>query len=113
MRLVATLILTATLAACASNSGALKIGPDTYKVTASRDHIAGGAAGAQSSALREANRQCDSMGREVMVTDTATSYQRPHSVYSVTFRCLAKNDPALGRPNLEPVPNVVIEDRRK
>jgi hypothetical protein len=103
----------AALTACASNSGALKIGPDTYTVTASRDFIAGGAPGAQSSALREANRQCESMGREVMVTDTAAGFQRPHSTYRVTFRCLAKDDPTLKRPDLEPAPNIVIEDRRK
>jgi hypothetical protein len=30
----------------------------------------------------------------------------------VVFLCLSKEDLALRRPNLQPVPNTVIEDRR-
>lgn len=113
MKTSIAMVAAALLVGCASNSGALKIGPDTFTVTATRQSIAGGAAGAQASALKEANRQCESMGREVMVTDTAAGFERPYNRYSVTFRCLHAVDPTLRRPNLETRPDVVIEDRRQ
>lgn len=113
MRTPFVLLACAAISACASNSGAMKIGPDTYQITATRHNMIGGAAGAQASAMSEADAQCTRLGRELLVTNTSSGFERPHNRFSATFRCLAKTDPTLVRPNLQPVPEVVIEDRRK
>jgi hypothetical protein len=66
-------------------------------------------------ALTEANEYCTSQGKEIFVTNTRSgeSTYGPGGTMEVMFRCLAMNDPELQRPNLRPLPNTVIEDRRR
>ena len=33
--------------------------------------------------------------------------------YTVTFKCLLPNDPALAHYNLQPAPNVIVEQRNR
>jgi hypothetical protein len=99
------------LAGCGSTGGVMKLGPDTYTVTASKHNFAGGAPSAQSNALEMANAYCEGIGREVMVKNTTTGFDRPMYTYSVTFQCLNKGDASLVRPNYRPAPNVVIENK--
>ena len=112
MKLLSIGILTATaLVGCGSTGGVMKLGPDTYTVTASKHNFAGGAPSAQSNALEMANAYCDGMGREVLVKNTSTGFDRPMYTYSVTFQCLNKGDAGLVRPNYKQAPNVVIENK--
>lgn len=99
------------VAGCSSTTGVLSLGPDTFHVSASSAGP-GGFQSAQRDALNEANAHCRSLGKEILVSSTDGGYGHPRSNYSVTFACLASNDPALVRPTLRQVPNVVIEDRR-
>ena len=87
------------------------MGPDTYAVTAAKHNFAGGAPSAQSNALESANAYCDGMGKELMVKNTSSSFERPMYTYSITFQCLNKGDPALTRPTYKQAPNVVIENK--
>lgn len=106
-----SLLTISILAGCGSTGGVMKLGPDTYAVTASKHNFAGGAPSAQSNALEMANTYCERIGREVLVKNTTTGFDRPMYTYSVTFQCLAKNDPNLTRPTYKQSPNVVIENR--
>lgn len=101
-------------AGCGGSSGVLRLGPDTYRTSASAAPIAGGAVAAERAALDEAQRHCASLHREILVQTLHTTPAIPFNQAraSVSFRCLAAGDPELRRPTLEQAPNVVIEDRR-
>ena len=88
----------ASVAGCASSSGALSLGPDTYRISASRHNMAGGAPSAESDALTQAQAHCKSLGRELLVVNTTVGFDRPHYTFMATFRCLKQGDPALVRP---------------
>ena len=84
------------LAGCASSTGILPAGPDTYTITTRK--IVGIGDGAQKAALQEASEFCENKGR-VFVPSTMA---KPGDVsYDVTFRCLLPNDPAVGAYRLQ------------
>jgi len=114
MRLVLVSFLV-MLCGCAQSSGVLKLGPDTYTVQVHAAPARGGESGARKIALTEANEYCTSQGKEILVTNTSSgaSTHLPGGTVEVVFLCLSKDDLALKRPNLQPVPNTVIEDRRQ
>ena len=99
---------------CVQSSGVLKVGPDTYTVSAYAAPVRGGESGARKSALTEANQHCFSVGKEILVSNISSSpltHFRGGTV-EVTFVCLAKDDPELQRPKFRKAPSVIIEDRR-
>jgi hypothetical protein len=105
-------------AAC-SNSGVLPLGPDTYRIAVTRcaGLACGGSAAAHRKAIGEAQEYCAKQGKQFLVIGT----NQGGGVYAgsvsadvqVDFRCLNPGDPGLVRPTLEPVPDVVIQDRRR
>jgi hypothetical protein len=99
------------LAGCAHSSGVQKIGPDTYTMSAQASLARGGEAGARSMVLTEANKTCASAGRELLVTNMNAGQYGPGGSASVIFRCLAKGDPDLQRPNYEAPPTATIQSR--
>lgn len=101
---VATLL---SIIGCAQSTGAMKMGPDTYNVTAD----ALGSSNARQVALSEANSHCQGMGKEILVTNTGVGQDRARSVYDVTFKCLSTGDPDLQRPNYESAADIVIKSR--
>ena len=104
----------AALTACASTTGIVPVGPDTYTVSASATAERGGTMGARILAIQQAGRYCTSIGRELLVTNitTKTINRFGEGFSDVIFRCLPQGDPDLRRPDLRAPPNVVIEDRR-
>lgn len=113
-KLLSVLVAASLLAACASSSGALAVGPDTYLVSNKRSAWSGGPEGAKKDAIVEANAHCSSMGKEVLVTNIESRNRGNEGAGSadVYFRCLQSGDPELQRPNYERAPDTVIEDRR-
>jgi hypothetical protein len=57
------LIATVALTACASGTGILPAGPNTYTITETRAPVRGGGAEAERVALTEANDYCQQQGR--------------------------------------------------
>jgi hypothetical protein len=110
-------IVLAFLAGCtfSKSSGVLKLGPDTYTTSAVAAPVAGGSSEARRLALTEANEHCSQLGKEILVTNLGTAINHVNNFGNaeVTFRCLAKDDPGLQRPEIKHVPDVTIEDRRK
>jgi hypothetical protein len=81
-------VLTAVIAGCAWQSGAQKIGEDKYQVSANASPARGGETGARSMALSAANKQCDSLGKKIDVTDVEITHAFPaNGVATVTFFC--------------------------
>ena len=105
------------LAGCipTQSSGVLKLGPDTYTTSAAAVPERGGSIEARKVALTEANEYCAQLGKEILVANigTATANQYGRGQAEITFRCLAKGDPQLQRPEFRKTPDVTIEDRRK
>lgn len=99
------------LSSCGTTGSVLSLGPDTYKVTASRHGTRGGLASAEDAALEEANKYCQAQGRRILVTNMAAQPYGNLPSYSVSFRCLKEGDPELARPTYEASPTSVIEVR--
>lgn len=95
--ILAALILTG----CAMSSNVQKLGPDTYMVSAMASPVRGGASGAEMKALEAANEHCDKLGKEIYVTQKNNLGDNGFNqgTARVAFRCLAKNDRELARPN--------------
>ena len=105
------------LAGCASSTGVLPVGPDTYSITTGASSARGGMAGARGTALKEAGEYCAKAGKQILVQDisASSSFASGFDISqnsNVIFRCLSDGDPELKRPNLEARPDVVIQDRR-
>jgi hypothetical protein len=100
------------LVGCGSTGGVMKLGPDTYTVSASKHYTSGGAV-AKTNALEAANNYCTQLGKELLVTNTTNGFEAPFYTYSVTFNCLDKNDAQLTRPVYKKAPDVLIENVTK
>ena len=86
--LLTFLVFAAGLAACAWQSEALKMGEDTYQVSANASPARGGVTGAREMALTNANKKCDDLKRQITVVDVKTEYAFPaNGVATVTFTC--------------------------
>lgn len=97
------------LSAC-TNTGAIKVGPDTYRVS-TRVALTG-SAGAQGEALETAAKYCQSQQREILVQHTESgecALRGGCGQATVTFYCLAPDDPTLRRPRYTPDPTTRIE----
>ena len=90
--------------AVARSSGAMQIGPDTYRIMA-RASMAN-QLGSQQMAFSEANMFCNSHGKKMVTTNTKSTELEG---YEVTFRCLKDGDPDLIRPSLQRAPDTVIQ----
>lgn len=91
------------------------LGPDTFAVSAQLDRrdFSTGLPGAQRKALEAAKTTCDKLGKQLLVKSTENGVTGHTVHYSATFRCLDVGDPELKRPDLERVPDVVVQDRRQ
>jgi hypothetical protein len=93
--LVPVLIL---LSACASSSGVVKVGEDTYTVSGSGKSPSGYAGSEVMKAVfKEANDYCAEMSKKVNVVTTHMNDQSfgIPAAAEIQFKCLAANDPEL------------------
>jgi hypothetical protein len=106
-------VATCLIFGCTSHrTGIIPVGRDTFTVDEPVAVFAGGTGsyeGAKRVALTEANAYCQKNGKQVLVTNMGPEA----GSYETIFRCLAADDPALKRPNFEPVPGIVIEQRNQ
>jgi len=104
---ISWVLLAALLTACGtvpSSSGAMQIGPDTYRIIA-RAPLAK-ATESQRMAFSEGNSFCSSLGKKLTTTATRDA---GNSGFEITFRCLKDGDPDLVRPTLERTPDTIIK----
>jgi hypothetical protein len=106
------LISAALLAGCASSTGILPAGPDTYTITERYAPIRGGSDTAQREALTKANEFCAEKGR-VFVPNNMVSNMDQSRGFSVTFQCLLPNDPAVANYRLQQAPDLIVEQRHR
>ena len=117
MRKFGVVALFAGLAGCASSTGILPAGPDTYTISERYAPIRGGSDEAQRDALTKANEYCSQQGRQFVPSNMAPSagITNPNTAtgYSVTFKCLLPNDPAVKNFQLQQAPNLIVEQRNR
>ena len=105
----------ALVTACGSVSDVVTVGQDTYMVE-SHGVVGNGSSSAEKvKAYQAASRYCQSFGRELQPVSTrqVDSGFGKAPAAELTFRCLAKGDPELNRPNLQPGADIVIEQRNR
>ena len=113
MKKFLALLLCLGLVGCASNSGVVPIGKDTYMVSRQAATGFSGSGDLKAKAFQEASRFCEKQGKKLQVV--STSEARPPYILTnfpkaeVQFMCLDANDPQLQRTHLENSPDVVIK----
>src|SRR2546428_841808 len=109
-------LLAMLLAGCASNSGVIPIGPDTFMVSRQAATGFSGAGNLKAEAFQEANHYCLNHKKQLQVVHTAEA--QPPYVWGnfpkveVQFMCLDANDAELVRPKLRKEADTVIEIRK-
>ena len=102
-------------AGCASNSGVVSIGPDTYMVSRQAATGFSGSGTLKAEAFQEANQYCINQGKKLQVVSTHEA--SPPYIFGnfpkaeVHFMCLNANDPQLTRARLENEPDVVVKTK--
>ncbi|WP_436209290.1 hypothetical protein [Caballeronia sp. LjRoot31] len=97
------------LAGC-TDTGPIKIEPDTY--TISTRVPLGGPASAKGQALKEANSFCSSQGKEILLQHEQSSECALHGgcgEAEIEFYCLSSGDPLLKRREFSADPNQRVE----
>lgn len=107
------MLLCLGLCGCASNSGVVPIGKDTYMVSRQAATGFSGSGTLKAEALQEASKYCEKQGKKLQVVSTSEA-QPPYILANfpkaeIQFMCLDANDPQLQRPRLEKSPDVVIK----
>lgn len=110
MKKVAFLVASAVVAGCATTSGAMKLGPDTYMITAQAETAGTRSGKVNELALGKAHSHCAGLGKEVLVTNLFHR-QSPFFTTDITFQCLDAGDPDLKRPVYTQAPDILIESR--
>ena len=103
------------LTACAS-SGPVPIGRDTYMITKQSSTGFHSGASVKADIYREANEYCVKQGLQFQPVRENTKDGVPGYAFAnaeVVFRCLVDGDREINRPNLTPIPNVIIENRNR
>ena len=99
---IAVLIFSVLLFGCATSTGVIPAGPDTYTITTDSRVVAVVGAGANKRAIKrtiqDANAYCASSGKKMRTVRPPRLSSRKNFVgneiptYNLTFRCLATGD---------------------
>jgi hypothetical protein len=100
-----------SLAGCASSSGVVPIGQDTYMVSRQGGYGASAMGPVKADAMTEAGVFCSKNGKQLQLVhteETPKGVGRPPEV-EIQFMCLNAGDPELMRPKMVSDPNSVIQ----
>lgn len=104
------------LAGCASNSGVMPIGKETFMVSRQAATGFSGSGTLKAEAFQEANAYCTNLGKSVQVVGTQEA-SPPYILGNfpkaeIQFMCLDANDAELSRPKLRKGADTVIEVKK-
>ncbi len=94
---IAVLIFSVLLFGCATSTGVIPAGPDTYTITTD-NRVGGGVAAIKIRAIQDAKAYCASSGKKLRTVRPPSRSSRKNFVgrkiptYTLTFRCLATGD---------------------
>ena len=96
MLFIAVLIFPILLIGCATSTGVIPAGPDTYTITT--DSRVGGVRAIKIKAIQDAKAYCTSSGKEMRtvrppsLSSHKNIFGNENTTYNLTFRCLATGD---------------------
>jgi hypothetical protein len=111
-----SLLFCTMLVGCASNSGVIPIGPDTFMVSRQAATGFSGSGTLKAEAFGEAHRYCG--GQKKVMQVVSTNEATPPFIFGnfpkaeVQFMCLDAGDPEIARPKLRKEPDAVVEIRK-
>lgn len=89
MKLIA-IVSALALTACATSSGVLKTGPDTFAISTAASHGAGGIPAAKRSAYAQGAAECKARGKELVTVsedDKPQTWTDGMARVELTFKC--------------------------
>ena len=105
-------VITMTLVACATTTGVMPMGKDTYMVTGSSEF---GIGSAQKAAIAKANSYAESQGKKMIPLTTSSGVERDFlgdsiKTFELQFRLVSEDDPAWhgSVEGLQPIPDQVV-----
>ena len=112
--LIAVLLL--AVCACASHTGVVPMGKDTYMIAKQQATGFPGLGNMKAEIITEGTRSCASLGKKIQIVSTQET-QPPYVLghyprAEIHVMCLADDDPELQRPKLQKTPDTVIEIRK-
>jgi hypothetical protein len=113
MKSTTILLFAVILTGCASNSGIIPIGKDTFMVSRQAATGFSGSGTLKAEAFQEASAYCAGQGKALQVVSTQEA-QPPfllgnYPKAEVQFMCLTDGDAELARPRLRPKADVSVE----
>lgn len=110
-------ILLLALTGCASHTGIVGIGPDTYMIAKQQATGFPGLGNMKAEIIAEGSQKCVADGKVFQLV-TTNETQPPYILGNyprseITFMCLAPGDPGLARPVMKKAPDTVIEVQQK
>jgi hypothetical protein len=110
-------IVALLLSACASSSGVVPIGPDTFLVSRQAGSGFTGLGSLKADAFREAGRYCTDQNKFIRVVNTTDS-SPPYVLGNfprteIQFMCLESQDSELTRPKMQAAPASVVNIQGK
>jgi hypothetical protein len=105
--LALAVVVLAGCGAVTRSTGAMKLGPDTYRIAVRASM--GDVGKSQQLALNGADEHCLSLKKELLVIGTRRLEDVGGGPFEVTFRCLDLGDSELKRPDLQPTPTSIIQ----
>src|SRR4051812_9434007 len=114
MRIAVTTCAALAISACASHTGVVPMGQDTFMIAQQQATGFPGLANMKAEIITEGSRHCATQGKQFQLLstqETAPPYvlgNYPRA--EIHFMCLAAGDPALQRPQL--VPESVFQIRK-
>lgn len=109
--------LVVILTACASHTGIVPMGKDTFMIAKQQATGFPGLGNMKAEIIAEASQYCASQGKEFQIVSTQET-QPPYILGNyprseIQFMCVPSNDREYQRPNLQKTPDTVIELRKQ
>jgi len=110
-------VVLVALTACASHTGVVSMGRDTYMIAKQQATGFPGLGNMKAEIIGEASTHCAGLGKELQVVSTQET-QPPYILGNyprseIQFMCLSAGDRELQRPKLQRTPDTVIEVRTR
>jgi hypothetical protein len=113
---IASFILVVTLIGCASHTGVIPMGKDTFMIAKQQGTGFPGLGNMKAEIISEGAMYCSGQSKEFQIVSTHET-QPPYILGNyprseIQFMCIAKGEPEHQRPKLVKTPDTVIELRK-
>ena len=110
-------VLLLTVCACASHTGVVPMGKDTYMIAKQQATGFPGLGNMKAEIIAEGSQHCAGLGKKFQIVSTQET-QPPYVLGNypraeIQFMCIAADDPEHQRPKLQKTPDTVIEMRNQ